>query len=193
MEYTGCNLCGFTGSDSNEFSPINEIGFLCLPCLKRCLEIGCVVEDDVWVYVGKNFNDRIKHQRLERSKSGKPVYWESGGGYSNTGYAYLICNKDGMKKKPLFVKNSGHLACSEHALFIVDVGDVIVSVVRETETVFVDEVMNIFEDQMTLLRTHICEYGDWDRELPEKFIEVVSAGLEKSQTYHCRSAVYYEI
>ena len=34
-----------------------------------------------------------------RSKSGIPCLWEQGGGYTNTGYAVIITDKNGDKAK----------------------------------------------------------------------------------------------
>ena len=64
--------------------------------------------------------------KIVESKRGIPCLWERGGGYSNTGEATLICDKDGWQKKAIYIRRSGSLACEEHALIPVKVGDVVV-------------------------------------------------------------------
>ncbi len=63
---------------------------------------------------------------IERTKKGYPAFWESGGGYTNTGEATIIANKDGQPKEAIYIKKRGHLANSEHALMPVEVGDYII-------------------------------------------------------------------
>ena len=60
------------------------------------------------------------------TKKGHPAMWESGGGYTSTGYAQIICATDGSPKAPVYIRRRGHLACGEHALFVVKEGDVVV-------------------------------------------------------------------
>jgi hypothetical protein len=60
------------------------------------------------------------------TQKGHPALWEKGGGYTSTGYAQIICAADGSPKAPVYIRRRGHLACGEHALFVVKEGDVVV-------------------------------------------------------------------
>ena len=68
----------------------------------------------------------MKKILIEKTKKGYPAYWEAGGGYTNTGEATIIANKDGQPKKAVYVRNRGQLANSHHALVILEVGDYII-------------------------------------------------------------------
>ena len=68
----------------------------------------------------------MKKIRIERTKKGYPAFWESGGGYTNTGEATIIANKDGQPKRAIYVRQRGPLANENHALVILEVGDYIV-------------------------------------------------------------------
>ena len=63
---------------------------------------------------------------IERTKKGFPALWESGGGYSNTGKATIVAGPNGEKKAPIYTRQRGHLACANHALFIVHEGDIVI-------------------------------------------------------------------
>lgn len=182
-----CNLCGYSSNNSKEFTPVLNVGHLCLSCLMKCTDLDCIIEKDG----GLCCTGRIDTICIERSNSGLPVIWESGGGYTNTGYANLIGDCFGGKKKPIFVRTSGHLACAEHALFVVHVNDVIVTATRENDFIRIGRVLSIAEGYMTLLWEHICEYGDWDRE-PSQYKDIVDAARAKCRSYHCRHSMYME-
>ena len=63
---------------------------------------------------------------IERTKKGFPALWESGGGYSNTGKATIVAGPNGEKKTPIYIRQRGHLACANHALFAVHEGDIVI-------------------------------------------------------------------
>jgi hypothetical protein len=64
--------------------------------------------------------------KIERTKKGLPALWECGGGYSNTGEATIIAGPNGEKKKPVYIRRRGSLACDNHALFVVHEGDTVI-------------------------------------------------------------------
>lgn len=68
----------------------------------------------------------MKKIRIERTKRGYPAYWEAGGGFTNTGEATIIANKDGQPKEAIYIRRRGQLANSNHALVILEVGDYII-------------------------------------------------------------------
>jgi len=67
-----------------------------------------------------------KKIEIEKTKKGYPALWESGGSYSNTGKAIIIAGPNGEKKTPIYIRQRGHLACANHALFAVHEGDVVI-------------------------------------------------------------------
>ena len=62
--------------------------------------------------------------RIDRTHGQKlPALWERGGGMTNTGGATIICGPQGRPKRPVYIRRAGHLACDDHALFVVRPGD----------------------------------------------------------------------
>lgn len=68
----------------------------------------------------------IKKIEIEKTKKGYPAIWESGGGCTNTGKATIVSSPNGQPKKPIYVRNCEKLSNSNHALFILEKGDLIV-------------------------------------------------------------------
>ena len=68
----------------------------------------------------------MKKIQAEKTKKGYPALWEQGGGYTNTGEAQIVCDSQGRPKKPVYIRRAGQLANREHALFIIQPGDVII-------------------------------------------------------------------
>ena len=64
---------------------------------------------------------------IEISKKGIPCIWEAGGGWSNTGYATVIAGTHGEAKKAIYVRTYGDLACKDHALIPVQVGEYVIN------------------------------------------------------------------
>ena len=139
-------------------------------------------------------NDTI---RLVTTKKGHPALWEEGGGYTNTGGCIIVCNSDGSKKSPIFVRTGGHLACAEHALFSVSVGDVIIYVDRHHRDlqITVKQIISITKDDAGYLAEvkSLGSYseGQWDNDDTEKkFSDAIKAAISKSYCYHCRESHY---
>jgi len=70
---------------------------------------------------------------IEKTKKGFPAFWEKGGGYSNTGEAIVIASQSGGPKRPIYIRRRGHLANSEHALFVLELGDYIIEAKHHRE------------------------------------------------------------
>lgn len=68
----------------------------------------------------------MKKMKPEVTKRGIPAIWEEGGGRSNTGHATIVAGPGGLKKRPVYIKRAGHLACGRHALFTVKPGDLLI-------------------------------------------------------------------
>ena len=137
--------------------------------------------------------------KFEVSKSGKSVFWECGGAGTNTGIAEIICNRDGSKKTALFFKHGGHLAKGQHALFVANTGDFLISVYQhrgdvEITVKQVGDIVETTEKYITRKVITISNFKneEWDIEPPEYLDTAIRAAVDKSFDYHCRS-VYYGI
>ncbi|GIW67768.1 MAG: hypothetical protein KatS3mg096_636 [Candidatus Parcubacteria bacterium] len=138
----------------------------------------------------------LSYEKMDivRTKSGLPAMWESGGGYTNTGESVIIAGRNGERKKPIYIRKKGHLANREHALYIVNKGDIVVQAYhhREDFTIRVYKIVD-FEDNYAILELlYYYEDGEWDKPLPEKYKDVVDAAMHKAIIYHCRYPVYYK-
>lgn len=137
--------------------------------------------------------------RFEVSKSGKSVFWECGGAGTNTGFAEIICNSDGSKKTALFFKRGGHLAKGQHALFVANTGDFLISVYQhrgdvEISVMHVWDIVETTEKYITRKVITISNFKneEWDVEPPAYLDTAIKAAVAKAFDYHCRS-VYYGI
>jgi len=132
---------------------------------------------------------------VERTRSGRPAMWESGGGLSNTGHAVIITSYNGSAKKPIYIKKKGHLSCGEHALFIVHPGDHVVIAARRRDEyhITVYQIEEINESAVCNLlyifdREWVdCKEGTSSPDCPAEFEAAVTAAKEKMQCYHCRA------
>ncbi len=134
----------------------------------------------------------MKKILIEKTKKGYPAFWESGGGYTNTGEATIISNKDGQPKKAIYVRDRGQLANSHHALVILEVGDYIIEANHHRKD-FEIEILKVlgFEDKeeetyATVEQVNCFSSGEWDTELPTDLEVVVQVAMEKATCYHCR-------
>lgn len=131
---------------------------------------------------------------IHLSKRGLPCLWESGGAYNNTGESFLIADKNGMPKTAIYVRRSGQLACKEHALIPVVVGDITVEADhhRGDFTISIGYIIEINKQE----KSCVCEIvntfseGEWDFPLEKKHEAVVDAAKRKAKSYHCRHAIY---
>jgi len=129
---------------------------------------------------------------VEVTRKGYSALWESGGGASNTGSAFIIANADGSAPDALFVKTGGHLSNSDHALIIVKVGMKVISVSRHHADyhITIMSIEEIFEEdgkRFARCSTENFYYnGEWDNDLDSTIAEAVEAAKAKSESYHCR-------
>lgn len=131
-------------------------------------------------------------KKIERTKKGLPAMWESGGGATNTGEATIIANGDGSKKKPVYIRRRGPLACYNHALCVVKPGDVVVEANhhRKDFEIRVWRIEQILEEEVRLNLLYEFSRGEWDAELPASLVAAVQAAKEKATCYHCREPHY---
>ena len=118
---------------------------------------------------------------LHRSRSGLPCLWECGGGYTNTGSAAIITDKNGYPKRAIHVRTHGDLSNGNHALIPVTVGDkvVVAETQRDKTAVKVLEITAIHEAEadFELCNTPIAE-------------DAIMAAIAKARHYHCRRPFY---
>jgi hypothetical protein len=137
-------------------------------------------------------------EQLVKTKRGLPALWESGGGMSNTGDARIIANSEGQPKKPVYIRTGGHLALGDHALFVVDEGDIVIDVYRHHSDfdISVKRIAKIKTDNEQLIAeletlAHF-DQGEWDNEdVAEKYQDAITSATEKSRCYHCREPHFY--
>ena len=115
------------------------------------------------------------------SKSGLACLWENGGGMTNTGNAEIITDANGNPKRAIYVRKHGDLACKDHALIPVRVGDCVLTANRHwNQYAFtVQRIVSIDGDTASLAATDdpIC-------------LAAYNAAVDKMNDYHCRRPHY---
>ncbi len=140
---------------------------------------------------------------VSRSKNGYPCLHESGGGYTNTGEAMIITDKDGNRKNAIYIYRSGHLACRDHAVIPIIAGDYVIRADRshrkisimiyQIEKIFYDEcickvIMSIYDEDYQNLFNDDCVALYFSN--IEKLWLAIKAAINKTLIYHCRQPVY---
>jgi len=136
--------------------------------------------------------------KITQTKKGYPAVWESGGGATNTGEATIVASPDGSPKKPVYIRKRGSLCCSEHALFIVHIGDMVVEANhhRRDFTILVKKIVEIEKNEngeYSISSVPIASFdnGEWDNEeVKQKYSAAIDAAMEKATCYHCREPHY---
>ena len=152
----------------------------------------------------------MKEIRIEKTKKGYPAFWEAGGGYSNTGEATIIAGKNGLPKKPIYIRMRGQLANSDHALIPLEVGDFVILADHHRKDFYIEvlEITEFKEDSAIVKPFAIFENGEWDNESVSKVFhawetgnlesitdiddeiyhlcQAILAAQEKATCYHCR-------
>lgn len=131
--------------------------------------------------------------RLYRTRKGHPALWEQGGGATNTGYSQIITNEDGTPKRPVYIRSRGSLSQGEHALFIVNIGDIIIKTDhhRKDFNIYIYKITSIREEEAELQLLHEYSEGEWDVEPPPNLLPAITAAKDKATCYHCREPHYY--
>jgi len=126
---------------------------------------------------------------MSLTRKGHPAAWECGGGASNTGDSQIVTGADGQPLTPVYVRRRGHLACEQHALFLVREGFFKINA---------DHHRGDFELQIYICvcaklhaapewkLIHSFKEGEWDTTPPVKLGKGVDAAQEKALCYHCR-------
>jgi len=140
---------------------------------------------------------KITKITIEKTKKGFPSFWESGGGYRNTGEATIIANKDGQPKKAVYVRGFGELANAHHALLVLEKGDHIIKASHHRED-FEIEIYRVLDFEVKEETYAVVEQinrfgmGEWDAELPASLEAAVQAAMQKATCYHCRVPHFIE-
>ena len=118
---------------------------------------------------------------ISKSRTGIPCLWECGGGYTNTGSATIITDKNGYPKRAIYVRTHGDRCNGDHALIPVSVGDkvVVAKTHRDETSVTVFVISAIYDDGAELepCATPIAE-------------DAIMAAITKAHQYHCRRPFY---
>lgn len=130
-----------------------------------------------------------------RSKTGVPCLWEQGGGNTNTGDAVLVTNKHGGAKSPLYIKTRGSLACGNHALIPVSVGDHVITAAhhRKDFSIEVFQIIDITDNLVIAIAINYFDCGEWDATLDPSFANAVESAQQKAACYHCREPHYIRV
>ena len=127
---------------------------------------------------------------IHRTKSGLPALWERGGGSRNTGRVTIVADSKGRPKRPIYIKRRGHLANGDHALFVVKVGDLVITADhhRRDFNVQIHRITSIKGDTAELELVNEFSEGQWDND--NKYPDAVQAAMDKATCYHCREPHY---
>ena len=134
---------------------------------------------------------------VEVSKRGLSALWECGGEDTSTGEVTIICSKNGEPKAPIYVRNSGKLACDKHALIPVKEGDIVI-LSKQHRGIFEIKVYKIIgfynegnNRYATLIKLAEFSQDEWDfPEVAEKFSSAIQEARAKALCYHCRDPHY---
>ena len=131
------------------------------------------------------------------TRKGVPVMWEEGGGYTNKGYAILIANDKYRKKKPVYIKRSGHRASAKQALIAIRPGHIICQDTRyrgEHRTIFsrISEIEKLDDERCKVIAEEINSFDNetWKCVPAKELLKMAEAAWDKSETYHNREAVW---
>jgi len=140
---------------------------------------------------------------------GLPAYRESGGGMSNTGEATLVAWKNWEKKKAIYERSKWHLSNENHALFVLNKGDIILNITRQDnndwgnnltldrvvslnpqeEKAKVENVIDTQYEEKKKGDRAVITIKDWDK-IDDSLSDLISAAYNKVNCYHCRNSHY---
>lgn len=155
-----------------------------------------------------------KIRKIQLSKKVKiPCMWEKGGFESKEkgGTATIICQENGAKIKPLFIKKGKGCSCGEHALIPVHKGYIVIDAIYEKRHIDIEiwQIQCIHpeyceaemkymtslswnfkrEEKRTKIKKEIAEfsYSHWNNpDMAEKYEDAILAAFDKATHYQCR-------
>jgi len=129
------------------------------------------------------------------SKFGLPTMAEKGGSKHHMGYAYVIANKDGNRKSPIFIPKYGNLTNSEHAYFVVRENDIHIEVnhVQKKFEIYIYCVksIDIPSKEVTLTLIEMYKDNNYDDFFNSIYYKAVLVTIRKASTLFCREPMYY--
>lgn len=132
-----------------------------------------------------------KKFNLTLSRTGIPCLWEEGGGWTKTGSATVIAGSVGERKRAIYVRSHGNLACEHHALIPVTEGDFVVDVKYGYSWIYGERTheIRVFRINKIDKEDGTCEVEELTC-FPSFLMEAMQAAMDKSNDYHCRSPHY---
>ncbi|MFB6225563.1 MAG: hypothetical protein ABEI13_03860 [Candidatus Paceibacteria bacterium] len=141
--------------------------------------------------------DVATQMQVNVTKRGLPALWESGGGFSNTGNATIICGKKGEAIRPVYIRRKGQRACSHHALIAIKSGYHVIKARHHNGDFDIDiyRVENIDTESEYATLKHVNNFseGEWDQDLSEYLHSPVDAARKKARDYHCRDPYFIKV
>lgn len=123
-----------------------------------------------------------------------PCLWEQGGGYTSTGEAILLADKEGNAPQAIYIRRKGQLACNKHALIPIKIGMLYISFYhhRQDFSIKIYQITEIDIEKNLVYMDLLYSFdeGVWVPELPDYLKTVVEKGIKKATTYHCRGPYY---
>jgi hypothetical protein len=135
--------------------------------------------------------------KIWKSKSGLSCLWETGGAYTNTGSAQIICNEMGQAKKAIYIKRKGDLACGAHALIPVQINDILINASQHRGDFNIDvwKIVGINNEHEELKLELIQNYSEDNQDdyTDRIYVSAINAAKKKSEDYHCRYPYFIKI
>lgn len=123
--------------------------------------------------------------------------WEEGGCTGKSGFAVIVANNNGTKKKPVFIKETGNLSNGKHALLKVGTSDIVAlaNYVSHNETFLITlyRISQINRDSKTAVLSEFLQIRNEkvsNEAFMKQYFEVVEAAKRKSSTVYCKSPTY---
>ena len=137
----------------------------------------------------------METRSISLSKCGLPCLWEKGGASKNTASATIICDFEGYPKKAIFIHKKGNIACAEHALIRIEVGDTLIEVtsVYNVSTIEILRITSIKKSERIakVIRIAYWANGSWDNaKIAAKYRDAYEAAINKAGDFHCRKPYY---
>lgn len=117
----------------------------------------------------------------------QPCMWEEGG-FNRTkksGYSIIVADKNGKPKVPVFVKKKGSRCNSKHALFPMEIGDIIIETSIEGDQIdtSIKKIISIDETKEMLI-TELEKNNDI-------YNSAIIASKEKAATWNCKEVIFW--
>lgn len=123
--------------------------------------------------------------------------WEEGGSTGKSGFAVIVANSNGTKKKPVLIKETGNLSNGKHALLKVGTSDIVAlaNYISHNEAFLITlyRISKIDRDSKTAVLSEFLKIQNENvssEAFLQQYFEVVEAAKRKSSTVYCKSPTY---